>query len=190
MALHLRADENGTRAWTAPPANPSRPSPSSTALPVSFDRSNKACLAFDSSSSSSSIRSSLNAMPPSVMVPVLSRFRQSTRASVSTDSSSCTSVFLRARRMAATAKFNDVSNTRPSGIMPTTPATAETTACRHWPGARACDQPPTAFICDQTSSTHNGTTMKVMTFRIVLMPLFKSEVVFLNTLASAVIFAA
>ena len=52
---------------------------------------------------------------------------------VSTDSSSCTSVFLRAKRMAASAKFSEVSSTRPSGIIPTTPATAEMTAERHSP---------------------------------------------------------
>ena len=118
-------------------------------------------------------------MPPSVMVPVLSRFKLSTRASVSTDSSSCTSVFLRARRIAASAKFSEVSSTRPSGIMPTTPATAETTAWRHSPVAMATPHPPTVLICDQTSSAHRGTTRKVMNFRMVLMPLFRSETVFL-----------
>ena len=85
----------------------------------------------------------LKAMPPSVIVPVLSRLSASTRASVSTDSSSCTSVLWRASRMAATAKFSEVSSTRPSGIMPTTPATAETTACLHSPVESAASHPPT-----------------------------------------------
>ena len=129
-------------------------------------------------------------MPPSVIVPVLSRLRQSTRASVSTDSSSCTSVFLRASRIAATAKLSEVSNTKPSGIMPTTPATADTMACRHSPEAIAAFHPPTVLICDQTSSTHSGTTRNVMNFRIVLMPLFRSDTVFLYTLACAVNVAA
>ncbi len=63
--------------------------------------------------------------------------------------------------------------------MPTTPATADITAERHSPVETAAFHPPTAFICDQMSSTHNGTTRKVMNFRIVLMPLLRSETVFL-----------
>ncbi len=54
-------------------------------------------------------------MPPSVMVRFYRGSAQSTRARVSTDSSSCTSVFLRAKRMAASAKLSEVSSTRPSG---------------------------------------------------------------------------
>ena len=40
-------------------------------------------------------------------------------------------------------------------------------------------QPPTVRTCDQMSSTQSGTTRKVMNFRIVLMPLFRSDTVFL-----------
>ena len=92
--------------------------------------------------------------------------------------------------MAAIAKFSEVSSTSPSGIMPTTPATAETTACRHSPVEIATDQPPTVWICERMSSTHSGTTRKVMNLRIVLMPLFRSDTVFLYTLACAVRVAA
>ena len=63
--------------------------------------------------------------------------------------------------------------------MPTTPATADTTAERHWPVEMATSQPPTACTCDQMSSTHSGTTRKVMNLRMVLMPLLRSDTVFL-----------
>ena len=63
-------------------------------------------------------------------------------------------------------------------------------ACRHSPEAIAAFHLPTVLICDQTSSTHSGTTRNVMNFRIVLMPLFRSDTVFLYTLACAVNVAA
>ena len=50
---------------------------------------------------------------------------------------------------------------------------------RHWPVETATSQPPTACTCDQMSSTHSGTTRKVMNLRMVLMPLLRSDTVFL-----------
>lgn len=99
-------------------------------------------------------------------------------------------MFLRASLIAASAKLSEVSSTRPSGTMPTTPATDETTACRHAPLAMAADQPPTVFICVRMSRMHSGTTRNVMNLRIVLMPLLRSETFFLYTFACAVSVAA
>ena len=170
--------------------------PASTAAPVMFGVGSSHTSRKASSTScaagagvvaeSGSSRTPVSSMPPSVIVPVLSRLRQSTRARVSTASSSCTRVLRRAKRIAAMAKFSDVSSTSPSGIMPTTPATAETTASRHCPVAIAAFHPPTRFIWESTSSTHNGTTRNVMNLRIVLMPSCKSDFVRVNTLACAV----
>ena len=66
---------------------------------------------------------------PSVMVPVLSRHRVSTRASVSMQYSSCTSVLRFARLMEPTASATLVSKTRPSGITTSNAATVDTIAC-------------------------------------------------------------
>ena len=76
--------------------------------------------------SSSSIRS--NSTIPSVSVPVLSRQTTSTRARPSTAGSSWTSTLRRASVTAASPNAMLVSRTRPSGTMPTTPATAPLTA--------------------------------------------------------------
>ena len=62
-------------------------------------------------------------MVPSVMVPVLSRQRVSTLASVSIQYSSCTRVFLFARTSAPSVSATLVRRISPSGIIPRTPAT-------------------------------------------------------------------
>ena len=63
--------------------------------------------------------------------------------------------------------------------MPTTPATADTTACRQAPVARAVWKPPTVRIWVKMSSRQRGMTTMVMTLRMVLMPSFRSEWTFL-----------
>ena len=66
-------------------------------------------------------------MVPSVIVPVLSRQRVSTLASVSIQYNSCTSVFFVARTREPSVRATLVSSTRPSGIIPRTAATIFTT---------------------------------------------------------------
>ena len=61
---------------------------------------------------------------PSVSVPVLSTQIVSTAASASVAAICWTSVFIRARRTAATARVTLISSTRPSGISVTRPAVA------------------------------------------------------------------
>ena len=68
------------------------------------------------------------AILPSVRVPVLSRHRTSTRASVSMQKSSWTRVFLRPKLMTPTASAMLMSSTSPSGIIPSTAATVLTIA--------------------------------------------------------------
>ena len=60
---------------------------------------------------------SLTRMLPSVIVPVLSRHSVSTRASISMQYSSCTTVFLFARRKKEAASATLVSRKGPAGIM-------------------------------------------------------------------------
>ena len=81
--------------------------------------------------------SSSNTISPSVSVPVLSRHTTSTRARPSTAGSSCTSTLRRASVTAATPKATLVSSTRPSGTIPTTPATVPRSAASRLVVARA-----------------------------------------------------
>ena len=83
--------------------------------------------------------------------------------------------------MAASAKFSEVSST---SLRDHTDHTGHCGNDRgtHSPVEMATFQPPTVRTCDQMSSTQSGTTRKVMNFRIVLMPLFRSDTVFLLNL--------
>jgi len=176
MALHLRAEEKGT--WPSTTAGATSASPDCSAATVAFAWGSAANVAragrTAGSSPSTSIASSTTV--PSVMVPVLSTHRTSTRARISTAGSSWTSTRVLARMAAARAKLIDVSSTSPSGIMPTTPATANTTARRQVPSAIACVSPP--WLCNwlQNSSTVTGTMIQETATSTLLMPVRSSEV--------------
>ena len=60
--------------------------------------------------------------------------------------------------------------------MPTTPATARTTACRQPPFAQAADQPPATRIWDHSSSRVMGTITQLIQVRTRLVPAWSSEV--------------
>ena len=122
-------------------------------------------------------------MSPVVMVPVLSRQSTSTRASVSMQYSCCTSTWLFAKRTTATASTVDVKRISPSGIMPTSADTVESTADRQ--------SVPEMKHSRANSRMHIG-GMKKLTY--LMMTPFKvfmiSELTALCCLASADIFAA
>ena len=63
---------------------------------------------------------SLTRILPSVIVPVLSRHRTLTRASISREYISCTSVLYFARRIMPTESATVVSSNKPEGTMPMT----------------------------------------------------------------------
>ena len=103
---------------------------------------------------------------PSVSVPVLSVHSTSTLARPSTAGSSCTRTLLRARRTTATPKATLVSRTRPSGTIPTVPATAPDTA--------SC-QESWSRNCETNSSAAVGTIAHVTYTRMRLIPDLSSE---------------
>ena len=121
-------------------------------------------------------------MVPSVMVPVLSRHRVSTRARVSTQYRSRTRVFRAESFTTLTAKHTLTSSTSPSGIMPTMAAVVLTTEfCRVSPSTKNCFQNSRAPMGRMPKPTH--LTMRSIESMI-------SELRFLMYLASPAILVA
>ena len=128
VALHLRADENGTELDRAssPAGRDTRPAARLRGVRVAgrTTRAPRAPARLARRASARRARSTpATSIAPDVIVPVLSRQITSTRASTSIAGSSCTSVRRRARRTTPTANATLVSRTSPSGTIPTTPPT-------------------------------------------------------------------
>ena len=126
--------------------------------------------------------SSSTCMVPSVMVPVLSRHRVSTRANVSTQYKSRTRVFRAESFTTLTAKHTLTSSTRPSGIMPTMAAVVLTT--------EFCRVSPSTKNCFQNSKAPMGRMPKPTTLTMRSMESIISELRCFMYLASPVILVA
>ena len=109
-------------------------------------------------------------MEPSVMVPVLSRQRVSTRAQVSTQYISCTRVFRAESLITLTANARLMSSTRPSGIMPTIAATVLTTEFSR--------VSPSTKNCYKNSTPQMGSMAKPIIFTMKSMEFIISELRF------------
>ena len=119
---------------------------------------------------------------PDVMVPVLSRQRVSTRASVSTQYACCTSTPRWPRRVVAIARTDDVRRTSPWGIMPRT-ALVEV--------RMALSTVPPSMSSDRTNSpTPSGTRTMVPSLMMARSVSSISERTAFTYFASALIFAA
>ena len=121
-------------------------------------------------------------MVPSVMVPVLSKHRVSTRARVSMQYMSCTRVLRAESLMTLTAKARLMRSTSPSGIMPTMAAAVLTT--EFWKVSWSTK------YCFQNSRPPMGRMAKPMIFTIKSMESMISEFRFLMYPASPAIFWA
>ncbi len=131
--LHFRADEKGTttgqRAGSVVRVSTTAATARSVALGfASAPASTTRAASMAASSRSPTGSSPTRAISPSVIVPVLSRQRTSTRASVSTAANSWTRAWRRPSRTTPAAKATLVSRTSPSGTMATTPATVPAAA--------------------------------------------------------------
>ena len=151
--LHLRAEEKATLTSAFQPSPSGGGQAAATASRVAFLLVAAAASAPSASGrlsapdsetveASTAGSTSSRVMAPSVMVPVLSQQRMSTRARPSTAWSSWTRTRLRASRTTERAMAVLASSTSPSGTMPTTPATEPRTAsttpirARSWPANR------------------------------------------------------
>jgi len=133
--LHFRADEKGTTTEQAGGSVAVASTTAATARRVALGLASAPASTTRAARTSASVWAPTGSMPtrlmsPSVIVPVLSRQRTSTRASVSTAGSSWTRAWRRPRRTTPAANAMEVSSTRPSGTMATTPATVPAAASR------------------------------------------------------------
>ena len=115
---------------------------------------------------------------PVVMVPVLSRHTTLTRASVSTEGSSCTNTCWRASETAAVRNASVESSTRPSGTSPTIPAAELTVASRH-------PSLPNTWNCDHTCIGTTTMSTREIHLRRRSMEARTSDADFWNCRASA-----
>ena len=175
-ALHLRAEENGTRATRVHSGGSG--SPTANACIVELGEGSAPTIALSGSVIGTSPTASIPAsrIPGSVSVPVLSMHSTSTRASPSIAASSWTSTLRRARRSAPSANASEVSRTRPSGTMAPIPATQDRSD-----SSSDCPDRSNWLVM---SSRPAGTIAQVTIFKIVFVPCCSSERTRLNIRAS------
>ena len=140
--------------------------------PVSFGASSAAASAPMASATGAPARpvttsAAISRRPGSVSVPVLSMHSTSARARPSIAASSCTRTRCLASRSAPAANAREVSSTRPSGTMATTPAAEPRAASRSGSWLRKNSLP--------ISSSPAGIITQVTRRRIWLVPRWSSD---------------